>query len=90
MNFETIVITAVFGSLAGWLTGVVTRRGGYELLEDTALGVVGGVAGGFALGMQEIAPADSQLAMSGAAFAGAFILVIARRMFWSVETAATQ
>jgi len=28
--------------------------------------------------------------MSGAAFAGAFILVIARRMLWSVETAATQ
>ena len=65
MNFETIVITAVFGSLAGWLTGVVTKRGGYELLEDTALGVVGGVA-------------------------AAFILVIARRMFWNVETAATQ
>jgi uncharacterized membrane protein YeaQ/YmgE (transglycosylase-associated protein family) len=89
MNFETIVITAVFGSLAGWLTGVLTKRGGYELLEDTALGVVGGVAGGFALGTQEIAP-DSQLAMSGAAFGGAFILVIARRMFWNVETAATQ
>jgi uncharacterized membrane protein YeaQ/YmgE (transglycosylase-associated protein family) len=49
MNFETIVITAVFGSLAGWLTGVVTKRAGYELLEATALGVVGGVAGGFAL-----------------------------------------
>jgi uncharacterized membrane protein YeaQ/YmgE (transglycosylase-associated protein family) len=90
MNFETIVITAVFGALAGWLTGVVTKRGGYDLVEETALGVVGGVAGGFALWMQRIAPADSQLAMSGAAFAGAFILVIARRMFWNVETAVTQ
>jgi uncharacterized membrane protein YeaQ/YmgE (transglycosylase-associated protein family) len=90
MNFETMLIAAVFGSLAGWLTGVVTKRGGYDLVEETALGVVGGVAGGFALWTQGIAPADSQLAMSGAAFAGAFILVIARRMFWSVKTAATQ
>lgn len=90
MNFEMIVMTAVCGALAGWLTGLATKRGGYELVEETALGVVGGVAGGFAMWMQGLAPADNQVAMSGSSFAGGFILVIARRMFWSAETAAAQ
>ena len=90
MNFEMIVITAVCGALAGWLTGLVTKRGGYELVDETALGVFGGVTGGFALWMQGLAAADSQVAMSGGAFAGALILVIARHMFWNAETAVAQ
>jgi uncharacterized membrane protein YeaQ/YmgE (transglycosylase-associated protein family) len=90
MNFEMLVITAACGALAGWLTGLVTKRGGYALVEETAVGVVGGVAGGFAMWMQGFAPADSQLAISGSSFAGGFVLVIARRMFWSGETAVAQ
>jgi uncharacterized membrane protein YeaQ/YmgE (transglycosylase-associated protein family) len=86
-----IVITAAAGAVAGWLTGVLMRRGGYKLVMDTALGVVGGVAGALVLWMQWITPDDNQLAMMcGAAFAGGFIVVAARRMFWNAEAAATQ
>jgi uncharacterized membrane protein YeaQ/YmgE (transglycosylase-associated protein family) len=88
MNFETIVITAVVGSLAGWLIGLVMKRSGYELIVDTALGVAGGVVGGSALWLQEIVPADSRLPMTAAAFVGAFILIVVHRKFWNVETAA--
>jgi uncharacterized membrane protein YeaQ/YmgE (transglycosylase-associated protein family) len=89
MNFEMIVITALVGSLAGWLAGVVMKRGGYGLVGDTALGVVGGVVGGFALRMQGTVLADSPLPMTGAAFVGAVILIIVQRQFWSMETPAT-
>ena len=90
MNFETIAITAVAGLLAGWLTGFVMKRGGYGLASDIALGVVGGVGGGFVLRMQGIAAAETRFAMVAAAFVGAFILIVVQRKFWSVPMAATR
>jgi len=90
MNFETIAITAVVGLFAGWLAGFVMKGGGYGLVGDTSLGVVGGVAGGFVLWMQGIAQAGSWLAIVAAAFVGAFILIVVQRRFWSVEMVATR
>jgi uncharacterized membrane protein YeaQ/YmgE (transglycosylase-associated protein family) len=89
MNFETIAITAVVGLLAGWLTGFVMKRGGYGLATDIALGVGGGVVGGFVLWMQGIAAADSRFAIVAAALAGAFVLIVVQRKFWSAPMAAT-
>jgi len=92
MNFETIAITGVIGVLAGWLTGLVMKGGGYGLVGDIALGAVGGVMGGLVMLMQGIVlgPAGSRFAMIAAAFAGAFILIVVQREFWKVEMAATR
>ena len=89
MNFEMIVITAVVGVLVGWLTGFVMKSGGYDAVGDIGLGVLGGVVGSFAFWMQGIAAADSRFAMLAAAV-GAFILVVAQRKFWNLETVATR
>ena len=89
MNFETIATTAIVGALAGWLTGFVVKGGGYGPLTDTALGVAGGVMGGFALSMQGIAQASSWVAVVAAAFVGAFIVVVVQRKFWKVEMGVT-
>jgi uncharacterized membrane protein YeaQ/YmgE (transglycosylase-associated protein family) len=91
MSFETIAITAVVGLIAGWPTGLVMKSGGYGPVADTALGVVGGVLGGFVLWMQGIAPvAGSRFVMVAAAFVGAFILIVVQRKFWNVEAAVTK
>jgi uncharacterized membrane protein YeaQ/YmgE (transglycosylase-associated protein family) len=90
MNFETIVIMAVVALLGGWLAGFVMKGGGYGVLGDIALGAIGGIAGGSILWMQGLATARSPLAMVGAAFFGALILVVAQRKFWNVEIAATR
>jgi uncharacterized membrane protein YeaQ/YmgE (transglycosylase-associated protein family) len=89
MNFETIVIMAIVALLGGWLAGFVMKGGGYGLVGDITLGVVGGIAGGSVLWMQGIATARSPYAMVGAAFVGAFILVVIQRKFWKMEMAAT-
>ena len=90
MNFEMIAITAIVGALAGWLTGFVMKRGGYGPITDAALGVAGGVMGGFALAMQGIAQGSNWFAIVAAAFLGAFIVVVVQRKFWHVEMAATR
>jgi uncharacterized membrane protein YeaQ/YmgE (transglycosylase-associated protein family) len=90
MNFETIAVTAVVGLLAGWVTGVAMKGGGYGLVGDITLGVMGGVMGGLLLWMQGIAQAGSWLVIVAAAFAGAFFLIVVQRKFWNVETVATR
>jgi uncharacterized membrane protein YeaQ/YmgE (transglycosylase-associated protein family) len=87
MNVETIAITALTGLLAGWLTGLVMKDGGYGTAGDFGLGVVGGVLGGFALRMQGLA-VDSRFALVAAAF-GAFVLVVVQRKFWNRAIATT-
>ena len=87
MNFGTIVIMVIVALFGGWLAGVLMKDGGYGRLGDIALGVVGGIAGGSLLWMQGLAMARSPFPMVGAAFIGAFILVVAQRKFWNMDMA---
>ena len=38
----------VVGLIAGWLAGMVMKRGGYGLLGDIVVGILGALIGGFA------------------------------------------
>jgi uncharacterized membrane protein YeaQ/YmgE (transglycosylase-associated protein family) len=40
----------IVGLIAGWLAGVVMRGGGYGLLGDILVGIVGAIIGGFLAG----------------------------------------
>lgn len=40
----------IVGLIAGWLAGVVMRGGGYGLLGDILVGIIGAIIGGFVAG----------------------------------------
>jgi uncharacterized membrane protein YeaQ/YmgE (transglycosylase-associated protein family) len=42
-----IVYFLIIGIVAGWLAGVIMKGGGYGLLGDLILGVIGAVVGGY-------------------------------------------
>ena len=42
-----IIAWIVVGLIAGWLTGLVMKGGGYGLIGDIILGIVGALIGGF-------------------------------------------
>lgn len=42
----TLIYFLLIGLVAGWLAGQVVRRGGYGVLGDIVLGVLGAVVGG--------------------------------------------
>ncbi|MFY2556422.1 GlsB/YeaQ/YmgE family stress response membrane protein [Corallococcus terminator] len=46
MSLETIVVWAVIGLIAGWLASAVVG-GGYGIIGDIVVGVVGAFLGGF-------------------------------------------
>jgi len=49
MDITSLVIFLLVGLIAGWLAGKVVRGGGYGLLGDMVIGVLGAIIGGFLL-----------------------------------------
>lgn len=73
----------IVGLAAGWLAGQVMRGGGYGLVGDIIVGVVGALIGGF-LGSSLFGIADAvngiNLTSIFVAFIGAVILIAVLRM----------
>lgn len=43
----SLVIFLAIGAISGWLAGILMRGGGFGLLGDIVVGIVGSVAGGY-------------------------------------------
>jgi uncharacterized membrane protein YeaQ/YmgE (transglycosylase-associated protein family) len=65
----------VVGLIAGWLAGQVMKGGGYGVLVDIILGILGGVVGGWVFGLLGIWPGGGLIGSIIVAFVGAVILV---------------
>ena len=72
MNF---LLWIVVGLIAGWLAGQVMKGGGYGVVVDIILGMLGGVVGGWVFGMLGIWPGGGMIGSIIVAFVGAVILV---------------
>ncbi len=73
----------VVGLIAGWLAGRVMRGGGYGLLGDIIVGVLGGLLGGWlATSVLHIGAAVSGINLESilVAFVGAVILLVLLRL----------
>ena len=65
----------VVGLIAGWLAGQVMKGGGYGVLVDIILGILGGMLGGWLFGAVCIFPGGGMIGSIIVAFVGAVILV---------------
>jgi uncharacterized membrane protein YeaQ/YmgE (transglycosylase-associated protein family) len=80
MNF---VAWIVLGLIAGWLAGVIMRGGGYGLIGDILLGVIGAFVGGwiFSLVTHEDVMLGFNLPSLLIAVLGAIVLIAISRLF---------
>ena len=69
----------IVGLIAGWLAGQVMKGGGYGVLMDIILGMVGGIVGGWVFGALGVYPGGGLLGSIVVAFIGAVILVAISR-----------
>ncbi|WP_338870060.1 GlsB/YeaQ/YmgE family stress response membrane protein [Myxococcus stipitatus] len=79
MTLETILVWAVIGLIAGWLASAVVG-GGYGLVGDIVVGIVGAFLGGFifrALGAGQ--PFGGLAGTIFVAFIGAVVLLLVLR-----------
>ena len=63
------------GFIAGWLAGQVMKGGGYGVVVDIILGILGGVLGGWVFGLLGISQGGGMIGSIIVAFIGAVILV---------------
>ena len=77
MNF---LVWIVVGLVAGWLAGQVMKGGGYGVLVDIILGILGGILGGWIFGLLGIWQGGGIIGSLIVAFIGAVILVAITRL----------
>jgi len=83
MTLELFAMWVLVGALAGWLAGFLMRGGGYGLIGDIALGLVGSLLGSVIFRALGIAPGAGLFMAVVVAFIGAVLLIGAQRMIWA-------
>jgi uncharacterized membrane protein YeaQ/YmgE (transglycosylase-associated protein family) len=49
MDPQTVIIWLVIGAIAGWLAGQIVKGGGFGLVGDIVVGIIGAVIAGWLL-----------------------------------------
>ena len=75
-----LIYWLVVGLIAGWLAGVVMKGGGYGVVADIILGVLGAVLGGWIFSNLGIGAGGGLIGGIVVAFIGAVILVAITRV----------
>jgi len=75
-----IIAWLVIGAIAGWLAGKVVQGGGFGLIVDIIVGIVGAVIGGYLVGALGIAVGGGWIASIVVAAIGAVILLVILRL----------
>jgi uncharacterized membrane protein YeaQ/YmgE (transglycosylase-associated protein family) len=80
MSIESLLIFLLIGAIAGWLAGIVVRGGGFGLIGDIVVGVIGSFIGGWLFGLLHIARGSGFLGSVIGAFVGAVVLLLILRL----------
>ncbi|HEX4966148.1 MAG TPA: GlsB/YeaQ/YmgE family stress response membrane protein [Thermoanaerobaculia bacterium] len=70
----------LIGLVAGWLAGQVMKGGGYGVIGDIIVGVIGALLGGWLFGVLGIWPGGGLIGSLIVAFIGACILLFLVRL----------
>lgn len=68
MEAQSLVMFLVIGAVAGWIAGLLMRGGGFGLLGNIVVGIIGAFVGGFLFGL---------LGISAGGLAGSLITAVA-------------
>jgi len=75
-----LVYWVVVGLIAGFLAGKVMKGGGYGILMDIVLGILGAIVGGWLFGLLGISAGGGIIGGILVAFVGAVVLVWVTRL----------
>ena len=80
MGGHGILAWLIIGALAGWIAGSLVRGGGFGILGDIVVGIVGALLGGWLSGLLGISIGSGFIASLVIATIGAVILIVILRM----------
>jgi uncharacterized membrane protein YeaQ/YmgE (transglycosylase-associated protein family) len=79
MSLNSLIWFLLIGLIAGWLAGKVMRGGGFGLVGDMIVGVIGAFLGGWLFGVLGI-HAGGLIGALITAFVGAMVLIFLLRL----------
>lgn len=80
MAVETLLIWLLVGAVAGWLAGVIVKGGGFGLLGDIVVGIIGAFIGGWLLAKLGVHIGVGIVATIASATIGAVALLLVLRL----------
>ena len=75
-----IIAWLIIGAIAGWLAGVLVKGGGFGLIVDIVVGIVGAFIGGWLAGVLHISLGGGWIGSIITAVIGAVILLFLIRL----------
>ena len=80
MGPQSIIAWLIVGAIAGWLAGKVVRGGGFGLIGDIVIGIIGAVIAGWLFPFLGIHLGYGMVAAIIDSFIGAVILLVVLRL----------
>ena len=80
MGIESLLIFLLVGAIAGWLGGIIVKGGGFGLLGDIVVGIIGAFIGGWLAGVLHINVGGGWISTILTAAVGAIILLLVLRL----------
>ncbi len=76
-----IIFWLIIGGVAGWLAGLLIRGGGFGIIGDIIVGIVGAVIGGWLAGVLHFSLGGGIIGSLLTATLGAVLLIFVLRLF---------
>jgi uncharacterized membrane protein YeaQ/YmgE (transglycosylase-associated protein family) len=80
MEAQSLIVWLLVGAIAGWLAGMVVKGGGFGLIGDIIVGIVGAFIAGWLLPQLGIVIGSGIVGAIIDAFIGAVILLVIIRL----------
>jgi uncharacterized membrane protein YeaQ/YmgE (transglycosylase-associated protein family) len=80
MDMNNLLIFLGVGAVSGWLAGLMVRGGGFGLLGDIVIGILGAVVGGYVFGLAGISAGSGLTGSIVSATVGAVVLLFLIRL----------
>jgi uncharacterized membrane protein YeaQ/YmgE (transglycosylase-associated protein family) len=80
MSAELILIWVLVGAVAGWLAGMIVKGGGFGLLGDIVVGIIGAFVGGWLLMQLGVSIGVGIVSVIATATIGAVALLLLLRL----------
>lgn len=80
MDGHGFIFWIVIGGIAGWIAGQFMKGGGFGMIADIIIGIVGAFIGGWAFGVLGFSPGSGIIGSLVTATIGAIILLFILRM----------
>jgi len=79
MGSHNLIAWLIIGAVAGWLAGVFVKGGGFGLIGDIIVGIIGAFIGGWLAGVLHIHVGSGWISAIITAGVGAIVLLIILR-----------